>query len=156
MIIHGESKRSGRTRLYVIWGGMFHRVYDKKHKDYMNYGGRGIIICEEWKTAKNFIDWARSNGYSDNLEIDRIDNDKGYYPENCRWVTHLQNCINKKHRLDFGIFKIPSGYRIQIKRNYIPISGGVAKNLDDARILRDMLINKLDNNYKNGKSNCNI
>jgi hypothetical protein len=147
MIIHGESTGNG-TRLYTIWEGMFNRVYNPTHKNYKDYGGRGIVVCDEWKVAKNFLDWAHANGYADNLEIDREDNDGNYCPENCRWVTHLQNCTNKRNRPDFGIFKIPSGYRIQIKRNYISISGGVAKDLETARILRDILVNKLDNIYK--------
>ena len=69
-------------RLYKIWSLMIGRGTGKRRREY--YFDRGITVCEDWKNVNTFFDWALSNGYSDNLEIDRIDNDKGYYPENCR------------------------------------------------------------------------
>ena len=61
-------------------------------------GARGIHICEEWKSEfTNFYDWAISHGYTESLELDRIDNDKGYSPDNCRWVTHKENCNNRRN-----------------------------------------------------------
>lgn len=90
---HGLSK----DRLFRIWKGMKRRCYDLKDQHYYLYGGRGIDICEEWRDdVFAFREWALSNGYSDNLTIDRIDSDKGYSPDNCRWATveeqnnHLQ------------------------------------------------------------------
>ena len=89
---HGEHK----TRLYKIWEDMKRRTLNPKHKAYKDYGGRGITICDEWKEHIPFRDWALSNGYSDELSIDRIDNDKGYYPDNCRWATKTIQSRNQR------------------------------------------------------------
>lgn len=86
----------GGTRLYYIWQGMKDRCYNEHNARYDRYGGRGIKICEEWK--ENFIafhDWAISNGYTDDLTIDRIDNDADYCPDNCRWSTQKEQSRNR-------------------------------------------------------------
>lgn len=89
---HGES----RTRIYIAWLHMINRTSNKKNKDYKNYGGRGITVCEEWKDYLTFKKWALENGYSDTLTLDRIDNDKGYYPGNCRWADEETQNNNKQ------------------------------------------------------------
>ncbi len=87
---HGYSE----TRLYSIWCGMRGRCLSEKHRAYHYYGGRGITICNEWLDFTNFRNWALANGYSDNLEIDRINNNLGYEATNCRWITHAENMKN--------------------------------------------------------------
>lgn len=89
------------TRLYNIWCCMKQRCLNPNHISYCNYGGRGITVCAEWlHRFQSFYDWAMANGYRDDLSIDRIDNDKGYSPDNCRWATikeqHNNTRANRK------------------------------------------------------------
>jgi hypothetical protein len=89
-----------QTRLRRILRGMKGRCYNKKDKDYKKYGERGIDICDSWLTTLNFIRWSLTNGYKDNLSIDRIDNNKGYSPDNCRWATpNIQAQNTRKNTL---------------------------------------------------------
>ena len=86
----------GKPRTFVIWNGIKARCLNPNSTSYKSYGGRGIGICEEWLTFENFHKWAMRNGYEDSLEIDRIDNDGGYCPENCRWVTKSFNRVHQR------------------------------------------------------------
>lgn len=86
-------------RVYTIWQRMRDRCNNPKHKSYHRYGGRGITVCSEWNNSfTKFYEWAMSSGYEDGLTIDRIDNDKGYFPDNCQWLTSVEN--TKKKILD--------------------------------------------------------
>ena len=86
-------------RLINIKAGIYQRTGVYKHPDRGRY--QNIEICDEWKVAKNFYKWALENGYSDNLSIDRIDNSKGYYPENCRWVTMKEQGRNRSNNTTY-------------------------------------------------------
>ena len=95
--LRGESHGLKGHKLYGTWRQMVQRCTNSKHKNYKNYGGRGIIVCEEWLDIKKFIAWAESThpnieGYT----LDRIDNDKGYSPENCRWADKTIHSVNQR------------------------------------------------------------
>lgn len=98
-LMHGESPSSSKhaSRLYGIWLGMRVRCNDPNYHNYKYYGERGIFVCEEWSDYLVFKEWAIVNGYRDDLTIDRIDVNDGYYPENCRWVTMLDQQQNKRY-----------------------------------------------------------
>lgn len=79
---------------------MIDRCHNPNTRQYMNYGGRGITVCNEWrKDAKKFIVWSINNGYDGKLTIDRIDNNLGYSQSNCRYVTHLVQNNNARFNL---------------------------------------------------------
>lgn len=88
---HGQYQ----TRLYRIWSNMIQRCSNPNNDNYHRYGENGITVCQEWRNYKTFSQWAFENGYSDKLSIDRIENDKGYCPENCRWVTPQEQTDNR-------------------------------------------------------------
>lgn len=95
----GINKTHGLTnsRFYRTWCNLIYRCSDIKNKDYINYGGRGIKVCEEWLDVRNFIAWCDSTYPNiSGLSLDRIDNDKGYSPENCRWVGASTQALNRR------------------------------------------------------------
>lgn len=93
---HGFATHKKYNRLYHTWNGIKYRCENKNSKDYPHYGGRGIKMCPEWRNDfQAFYDWAMSNGYADNLTIDRIDVNGNYEPSNCRWITVAEQNRNK-------------------------------------------------------------
>lgn len=126
-----------RKRIYKIWYGMKSRCNKPGDKDYKLYGGRGIKMCQEWLVFENFYQWAITNGYKDNLSIDRIDCNGNYEPSNCRWVT--QNVQVRNRRLlrnnttgYTGIYIDRGLYRATIYVNNKRIDLGRHKTLEEA------------------------
>ena len=79
-------------RIFKIYQGMIQRCYNPNNKNFTDYGGKGIGICEDWlNNPKSFEDWAISHGYENDLTIDRIDSNKNYCPDNCQWITLEEN-----------------------------------------------------------------
>lgn len=88
-----------KTSIYKAYTAMKQRCNNPKNQNYFRYGGRGIKVCEEWNGEngfENFYNWAMGHGYKEGLTIDRIDNDDGYSPDNCRWVTQLVQMNNHR------------------------------------------------------------
>jgi hypothetical protein len=90
-----ETHNQSYTRLYHIWQSMKQRCYDKNDNAYKWYGRRGITVCNEWMEYENFQKWAVTNGYKNNLTIDRINVNGNYESTNCRWATTKEQNRNK-------------------------------------------------------------
>lgn len=95
-LTHGMSNsRDDRSPVYGVWSNMKTRCYNPKTVEFHRYGGRGVYVCDEWRSDfLAFHSWCMENGFKDGLQIDRIDNDGPYEPDNCRFVTPTENIRN--------------------------------------------------------------
>ena len=97
---HGKTC-GGNQPIYRVWQNMKTRCYNTKSEAYERYGGRGILVCNDWlECSDSFINWAESHGYKEGLEIDRVDNNGNYDPSNCHFVTAQINSRNRRPRSD--------------------------------------------------------
>jgi hypothetical protein len=137
-IMHGMTK----TPEYDTWASMIQRCYNPNNPAYKNYGERGIAVCTEW--LNSFIAFFKDMGERpEGLSIDRIKNDLGYFKENCRWATRIEqnrNCRGWK-KATIGMLGISwnknhEKYRVHITANYKYYHIGLFKNLEDAKAAR--------------------
>lgn len=120
-------KQEESNGLYSKYVAMKGRCYTASHEHYALYGGRGIGICKEWlEDFEVFQTWAASHGYQRGLHIDRIDNDRGYSPDNCRFITPTENEANKRKRVT-------------------PLRNNVALTVDQVRQIRTLIAGGVSN-----------
>ena len=92
---HGSAQRGKQEHLYILWGAMKDRATNHNRWDAKHYADKGITLYEDWNDYEIFKEWALNNGYSEGMSIDRIDNSKGYCPENCHWIPLKNQNKNK-------------------------------------------------------------
>lgn len=144
-VTHGESG----TKLYDVWVSMVQRCHNPNQADYGNYGGRGIRVCRGWRKFENFLQWSLDNGYKTGLSIDRINNGKGYSPENCRWATSSQQNRNQRKRLDnksgyIGVHKVNGKWRSQARIEGGRVHLGYFDDPFSAAWVRDEYVKQFD------------
>lgn len=128
---HGDCN----SRLYEIWKGINKRCNYKQYKQYNDYGGRGIRVCDEWKEYTAFREWALLNGYRDDLTIERIDNNSGYNPDNCRWIAKAEQSRNRRNVIIYNGLCVAEWARIK----------GISKNIIYQRIKKGLTISEAIN-----------
>ena len=150
--LNGDAHGLTSHRFYKTWKHMVDRCNNPKIKAYKDYGGRGISVCEEWLDIRNFVDWAEKTypnreGYT----LDRIDNDLGYSPKNCRWVDKSTQAINRRMRrtntsgfVGVGFKKSKGKWEASLKLNNIYKYIGRFNTIEEAAQARDNYI--IENN----------
>lgn len=131
------------TRLYKCWQDMKARCSNPKNKRYKNYGGKGVVVCNEWANSyETFQKWALNNDYSDELTLDRINVNGNYEPSNCRWATTEIQANNKTNcrYIEFqGKKQSLAQWCRELNLNYGTISSGINRNKIDPLIALGLL-----------------
>ena len=150
--LKGDAHGLRSHRFYKTWKHMVDRCNNPKIKAYKDYGGRGISVCEEWLDIRNFVDWCdlthpNQEGYT----LDRINNDKGYSPENCTWSDKTTQAINRRMKksntsgfVGVGFNKSKGKWEASLKLNNIYKYIGRFNTIEEAAQARDNYI--IENN----------
>lgn len=138
-------------RIYRMWNHMLSRCYNKNDSSYYRYGERGIIVCDEWKNSYHtFREWAINNGYSDELSIDRIDNDGNYNPNNCKFSTAKEqmNNTSTNHRIEYkGEIKTVSQWAELYGMDIMQLENRILRGWDIETALTKPIQSGLDREY---------
>lgn len=149
---HGMS----RTRMYRCWSDMKSRCNNKANKFYARYGGRGICYCDEWEHFEPFYEWAVNNGYEEHLTLERVDNDMGYSPGNCKWATQQEQSLNKTHLPSktgyVGVRKRKNRYSAEVYRNMKCHHIGLFKTPEEANEARLEFLRRFNIDNRRGFS----
>ena len=154
--IHGYS----RTKLGRVFEAMKQRCNNPNNKNYRDYGGRGIKVCNEWlENQSSFYEWSINNGYKEGLTIDRIDVNGNYEPSNCRWTNQETQCVNQRVRKDNKTgcknIHISNGkYVVQITRNKKKKYYGSYNTLEEAIEAKKKIEKQID--FSGGMNNGNL
>ena len=138
-----------KTRLYKIYSGMKQRCFNPNVNNYKYYGGKGIAICEEWmgdNGLQRFIEWSLDNGYDETLSIDRVDSNRDYSPQNCRWLPMELNSSRSAHSRRGAIVKGIIPQKIRMALAY--------KNMSEAALARALGIAPQNLNRKMKTEKC--
>lgn len=156
---HNKKHGLKHTRLYDIWSTMKARCHREGSTTYSHYGARGITVCDEWRNDfMSFYNWAMSNGYSDDLTIDRKDTNKNYCPENCRWATMVEQSNNRNTTIRIkylGVEKPLADWCRELNLDHKHIYGIYKRRVVNNPNLTLEEINKYDQEQKEKKANNN-
>ena len=144
------------TRIYQCWADMKTRCNRPTNPFYHRYGGRGIGYCPEWEHFESFYKWAMSHGYENHLTLERIDNDKGYSPDNCKWATQHEQAMNKSHLPSktgyVGVRKRGNRYAAEVCRHMKYYYLGMFGTPEEANAARIEFLRRYDRDHCGGFS----
>lgn len=143
-----EKHNLKRSKEYRAHSNMLTRCYNPKATYFKDYGSRGIEVCERWRNS--FLAFYEDMGVCpDGLTLDRIDNDKNYTPDNCKWSTKTEQALNRRMRKDnssghIGIYRVKTGWQAQARRGGKLIHLGTFKDKENAVAVHDKFITHSD------------